>query len=147
MQIFTREIEISSSEKTDLIDVTERVRSIVRESGIERGIVNLYTTHTTTAIRINENERGLLDDIKQFLEQKAPPFRPYKHDDIESREVPEDEPSNAHSHLKSLILGASETIPLLHSELILGRWQSIFLVDLDGPRQRKMIVHIIGEPR
>jgi secondary thiamine-phosphate synthase enzyme len=145
MERFTQAIEFSSTEKTDIIDVTERVRSIIRDSRIAHGIVTLFTTHTTTAIRINENERGLLVDIKRFLEQKAPAFRNYRHDDIDQRDVPEDEPINAHAHLKSLLLGASETVPLIDGSMQLGTWQSIFFIDLDGPRRRRMLVHIIGE--
>jgi secondary thiamine-phosphate synthase enzyme len=147
MDTFTKDIELSSSEKTDIIDVTERVKAIVAESRISSGIVTLFTTHTTTAIRINENEKGLLLDIKKFLEQKVPPFRQYEHDNMDARDVPEDEQINAHSHLKSLLMGTSETIPLHNASLALGKWQSVFFIDLDGPRERKMIVHVIGQRR
>ena len=139
------EICVDSSEKSDFIDVTEKVRNIVINSRIKQGIANIFTKHTTTAIRINENEKGLMQDIKCFLEEKCPPFRDYKHDDIENRPVPPDEQINAHSHMKSLLMGTSETIPIINGKLALGKWQSIFFVDLDGPRKRKMLVHIIGK--
>jgi secondary thiamine-phosphate synthase enzyme len=146
MEVFTKEIEIESSEKTDFIDVTGLIKGFIAESNVKNGIANIYTTHTTTAIRINENEAGLLEDAKKYLEDKAPQFADYKHDRIETRtNVPDDEPKNAHSHLKSIILGASETIPIINSKIILGQWQSIFFVDLDGPRKRKMFLHIIGK--
>ncbi len=145
MQIFTKEIALDSSNKTDFIDVTEQVISIVKESEIKKGIVNIFTKHTTTAIRINENETGLINDLKVFLEKKAPQFKKYAHDEIEKRPVPSDEPINAHSHLKSCLMGASETIPLINSGIALGKWQRIFFVDFDGTIKRKMIVHILGE--
>ncbi len=146
MKICTEEIAVESSDKTDFIDVTDKVGEIVSSSGIKNGIANIYTTHTTTSIRINENEAGLIEDIKRFLEKKAPPFKSYMHDNIEKRhDVPVDEPANAHSHLKAIIMGASESIPVIGSSLVLGRWQRIFFVDLDGPRKRRMLVHVMGE--
>jgi len=146
MRINTSRIELNSCEKTDFIDVTDPINDAVEKSGIKNGIANLFTRHTTTAIRINENEQGLLKDTKEFLECYAPRFRSYCHDDMEKRpDVPVDEPANAHSHLKSLVMGASESIPLINGHIALGRWQRIFFVDLDGPRSRQMIIHIIGE--
>jgi secondary thiamine-phosphate synthase enzyme len=143
---FTREISLDSAEKTDFIDVTGQVRKAVLDSKVRTGIINIFTQHTTTAIRINENEKGLLRDTKRFLEDKCPPGGCYHHDDIEERpDVPSDEPINAHSHLKSIIMGASETIPIFEGEPKLGQWQSVFFVDRDGPRKRKMLLHIIGE--
>lgn len=142
----TKAIDLESAEKTDFIDVTEDVMSVVSGSGLKNGIVNIYTKHTTTSIRINENEEGLIDDLKRFLESKAPQFKTYVHDDIDRRkDVPVDEPANAHSHLKSILMGSSETIPLIKGCIELGTWQRIFFIDLDGPRKRKMIVHVVGE--
>jgi len=145
MDYFTKIIELKTTEKIDFIDVTKKVKKIVKESGIVNGIVSLFSTHTTCSIRINENESGLMEDLKRFLEKIAPSHLKYFHDDIEKRNCPEDEQINAHSHIKSILLGTSETIPLINSELSLGKWQSIFFIDLDGPRQRKMIVHIVGK--
>lgn len=146
MEIFTAEIGIESADKTELIDVTDRVRTIVSDSGIKRGVVNIYTTHTTTSIRINENESGLIKDIKRFLEKNAPPFKSYEHDNLEKRDdVPVDEPANAHSHLKAIMMGASESIPIMGSSPAMGRWQRVFFVELDGPRKRKMLVNVMGE--
>lgn len=145
MQTYSEYIDIESTDKTDFIDVTSEVKAIVKKSGISEGIANIYTKHTTTAIRINENEPRLMRDIKEFLEKNAPQYRCYKHDDIDKRDVPEDEPRNAHSHLKSLFMGASEAIPIIGNELVFGQWQCIFFVDLDGPRARQMLVHIIGK--
>jgi secondary thiamine-phosphate synthase enzyme len=146
MQILTEQISIESSDKTDFIDVTDEIKKVICDKKICKGIVNVYTTHTTTAIRINEKEDGLLLDVKKWLDESAPGFKKYKHDDIENRkDVPVDEPANAHSHLKSLIMGASETIPIINSKMVLGEYQRIFFVDLDGPRKRKLIVHILGD--
>ena len=144
MDIFNESLTIDTTEKIDFIDVTDDVRNIVSKLNIKEGVVNLFTTHTTTAIRINENEPRLIEDLKFFLEKHCPKYGKYFHDDIEERDVNEEEPKNAHSHLKSFILGTSESIPIINSELRLGQWQSIFFVDLDGPRRRNLSVNILG---
>jgi len=142
--MFSKTILIDSAEKTDIVDITSGIKEVVKNSGVKDGFVLIFTPHTTTAIRMNENEEGLLKDIKKFLEEEAPSSKDYFHDKIEDRKCPPDEPSNAHSHIRSLLLGASETIPVMDSKLILGTWQSIFFIDLDGPRKRKVIVQVNG---
>jgi secondary thiamine-phosphate synthase enzyme len=145
MQILTKHIDLETTEKIEFLNITNQIKNIIAKSRIKNGIVNIYSQHTTTAIRINENEPLLIKDIKGFLEKKAPSTLCYNHDNIDNRkDCPDDEPRNAHSHLKSFLLGTSETIPLLNKQLPLGKWQSIFFVELDGPRKRKIIVHIIG---
>ncbi len=146
MTVITSRISIDSSEKTELIDITRQLYEIVRKSRIKEGIATVFTNHTTTAIFVNENEQGLVHDMKQFLEKLAPQFRRYEHDEMEKRPgIPTDEPANAHSHLKSMLIGASETIPVIDGEPELGTWQKVFLAELDGPRSRKVIVQILGE--
>ena len=127
-------------------DITSQVREAVSKSGITEGIACIFSMHTTSCIRINENEERLLYDFKSFLERLAPASARYLHDDIEKRDCPKDEPLNGHSHLKSLLLGASETVPVVNGEMLLGKWQSIFHVDLDGVnRQRKVMVKVMGD--
>jgi|TARA_B100001971_G_C18044874_1_gene459643 secondary thiamine-phosphate synthase enzyme len=145
MDHFIHEFQIDSAEKVEFMDVTDKVREAVQKSKIKNGVVTVFTQHTTTAIRINENEEGLMRDIKCFLEKQAPIDCHYEHDELDKRDVPEDEQINAHSHLKSLLMATSENIPLANSEMLLGKWQSVFFVELDGPRKRKLIVQVIGE--
>ena len=120
-------MNIRTSERVELVDITEEVKSEVRNSGIVNGICVVSTSHTTTAIILNENETGLRHDILDFLEKLIPPSAGYQHDRIDN---------NADAHLKAIILGPSETIPVTGGELVLGTWQRIFFVELDGPRQR-----------
>lgn len=144
--MYQTDIDIISTCKTDFIDVTEQVKKAVEDSGLKNGIVNVFTQHTTTAIRVNENEEQLMKDIQCFLEATAPTYKEYNHDDMEKRpEVPVDEQCNAHSHLKTLFMGASENIPIRQGRLAIGKWQSIFFVDLDGPRQRRMLINMVGK--
>jgi secondary thiamine-phosphate synthase enzyme len=97
-------------------------------------------------VRINENEPLLLSDMEEFLKRVAPRELYYRHNDfsIRTENMTEDECPNAHAHCQHLILGASETIPVVEGELALGRWQRIFLVELDRPREREVCVQIIG---
>lgn len=129
----------------EIIDVTPRVQEAVRKSGITEGVATVFTRHTTTAIRINENEPLLLEDLKALLEAIAPRLGIYHHDDGDSRtECARDEPCNAHSHLKSLLLGTSESVPIADGKLQLGRWQSVLFLEFDGPRKREIAVQVTG---
>ncbi len=120
-------MNIRTSKRIELVDITKEVKSEVHKSGIDNGICVVSTSHTTTAIILNENETGLRHDILDFLEKLVPPSVGYQHDRIDN---------NADAHLKAVMLGSSETIPVTGGELVLGTWQRIFFVELDGPRQR-----------
>ena len=128
-------MDIETTTRTELIDITDRVRAAVQESGIREGICVISTRHTTSSIIINENERGLRNDILGMLENVIPENKGYAHDQIDN---------NAHSHLRAVLLGMSETIPVEDGHLILGTWQRIFFVELDGPRKRSVNIKIIG---
>ena len=137
------ELTIKTTKHNELIDITEQVKSFIKDSKTEEGICSIFPMHTTTGIMINENEERLLEDMKEFLEQLAPINKKYKHDDIEKRNCPEDEPKNGHAHLKTILSGNSVTIPISKGELQLGTWQSIFLCEYDGPRTRTVILKIL----
>lgn len=146
MEYYYETISLTSTERLQFTDITQRIKDIIKKSNIKNGIVNVYSSHTTSCIRINENEARLIDDFKCFLEGLAPSSKSYRHDDIDKRNCPKDERINGHSHCKSLLLGASETIPITNNKLQLGKWQSVFHVDLDGSkRKRIIIIKIIGE--
>jgi secondary thiamine-phosphate synthase enzyme len=146
MKTFTKIIDIETHKDTDIIDLTPQVKGFIKESKVKNGIATVYSKHTTAAIRINENEACLHQDIKAFFENIAPKGKIYNHDDFEKRVCPPDERKNGHSHLLAMFLGASETIPIIAGELTLGIWQSIFFMELDGgDRKRQVIVQIIGE--
>lgn len=134
------EIHFKTSKAVEFLDITSHVTSALEKSGIRNGTATVFTQHTTAAIRINENCARLQADMLQILERLVPPAA-YRHDEdtVDSRK-------NARSHLTSLILGASETIPTADGKLMLGTWQSVFFIELDGPRMsRGAIVRIIGE--
>ena len=126
------------------IDITRDVSRVLRSSGVRRGLVHVYSAHTTAAIRVNENEPLLLDDFRRFLARVAPAGDAYEHDDMSRRaDVPEDEPRNGHSHCQHLLLGASETLPVVDGRLALGPWQRLFLVELCSARERQVVVQVL----
>jgi isopentenyl-diphosphate Delta-isomerase len=128
----------------EFIDITDDVAGVLRASGARRGLVHVYSAHTTAAVRVNENEPLLLGDFRRFLDGLAPGGR-YDHDDMTQRVgVPPDEPVNGHAHCQHLLLGASETVPIVDGRLGLGRWQRLFLVELCSPRERQVVVQVIG---
>ncbi len=130
----------------EFIDITDRVIEAVLDSRIRMGWVNVQTRHTTTAIVVNENEPLLLRDAEVLLEGLAPTNGKYSHNDMAIRTVNmgPDESPNGHSHCRAMVLGASETVNVVGGALDLGRWQRIFLVELDGKRPREVSVMIIG---
>lgn len=129
-------IQIRTSKKEELIDITEKIKKIVKESKIQEGICNIYARHATAAVIINENaDPNIQDDILKALNKMIPAHDNYKHDIIDN---------NAAAHIKATLLGPSETIPIKNNELQLGTWQSVMLVELDGPRPNREIVITIA---
>ena len=137
-------VHIRTEEPLQFIDLTELVAERVRRSGVSEGMVTVQTRHTTTAIVVNENEPRLLDDLRDLLECWAPAGRLYRHNDLASREAPADEKPNGHAHARALLLGISVCLNIAEGRIDLGPWQSVFLVELDGPRKRTMSVQVLG---
>ena len=137
MKNFSKSITLSTTEKYQLIDLTETIEEIVSESQVTTGLCLVHASHATAAIICNEHESGLIHDILKKVNEIFPPSAGYKHDRIDD---------NASSHIASALIGASRTFPVEHGRLIRGTWQNIFLLELDGPRSRRTVsVHIIGE--
>ena len=119
----------------------------MENSGVRDGLVSIYSIHTTCAIKINENEPLLINDMESFLKRIAPDDIYYAHNDFSIRTVhmTEDEEPNGHSHCAHLLLSTSETIPVVNGDLILGTYQSVFLVELDPrSRNREVIISSVG---
>lgn len=128
------------------IDITDDVARIVTSSGVVEGWVTVFSTHTTAAIKINEHEPELLKDLSRLLASVAPETNAYFHNDFTVRTVNmnDDECPNGHAHCQHLLLSASETIPLVSGQLMFGRWQRIFLIELDHGRARDVVVSVMG---
>jgi secondary thiamine-phosphate synthase enzyme len=127
------EFHIRSHRKYEMLDITGSVADIVRQSQAAEGICSVYVTHATAAIIINENyDPNVCEDVLDAL-GKLIPEGVWRHDRVDN---------NAAAHIKSAILGPGETIPVREGKLVLGTWQAIMLVELDGPRDRRVVVTI-----
>ena len=146
MKSLVQPLQVVTSSAPEFVDITDRVAAVVREAGILAGLVVVYSRHTTAAVTINEWEPLLLEDMALLLERVAPRHGAYRHNDFSVRTVNmiEDESPNGHAHCRHLLLGASETIPIVDGRIALGQWQRVFLVELDQPRTRDVLVQVLG---
>ncbi|TMF30694.1 MAG: hypothetical protein E6I30_12510 [Chloroflexi bacterium] len=139
-------IEFDTTRSTEFVDITDRIRESVRRSGLRDGCVHLQSLHTTLGVAVNENEPLLHRDFENLLERLAPTGAGYEHDDFSRRfDVPLGEPVNGHAHCRQLLLTAFATLLVEDGQLVLGRWQSVFAVELDGPRHRQLAVQLDGD--
>lgn len=145
-RVLCEALEYETTAAPEFIDITDDVARIVASAGVQFGQVTVFSQHTTAAIKINENEPLLLRDLARTLRHFAPPNAYYEHNDFSRRTVNmnEDECANGHAHCQHLFLGASETIPVLDGRLAIGVWQRIFLIELDHPRPRRVLVNVVG---
>jgi secondary thiamine-phosphate synthase enzyme len=145
-QTHSETLAYQTASAPEFIDITDDVAEAVNRSGVSNGVAVVFSRHTTAAIKINESEPELHKDMARFLCEVAPIDRDYCHNNFDVRTVnmEEDECPNAHSHCQHLLLSASESIPILGGRLLLGRWQRIFLVELDRPKNRQVTVQILG---
>lgn len=139
-------VTLSAVEAPHFFDLTDVVKTLVEQSGICAGTVLVFSKHTTAAIAIIEHEPLLLDDIVEMLQHLIPSSSRYRHDDFSVRTVnmTNDERKNGHAHCQHLFIGASCHLPVIEGGLELGQWQRIFLVELDSPRSRQIVVLVSG---
>ena len=148
-----RRLVFETHQPIQFLDVTDAVAELVRLAGIREGVANVFSRHTTAAVCIQEDEPLLLEDLREFLQRNAPAHAHYRHNDFRVRTIHmhEDESPNGHAHCMQLMLGTSETVPVINGALALGTWQRIFVVELDGPRPRlglpnarEIIIQVLG---
>lgn len=138
---------VVSSNPTEFVDLTEQIDALVTDGGVHTGLIHVQSLHTTTAIVVNEHEPLLLADFAALLASAAPVDASYQHDDMRARTVnvaPGERP-NGHAHCRALLLGSSVSLNIAGGRIQLGRWQRIFLVELDGPRPREVSILLFGE--
>ena len=140
-------LQLDTQKAPEFIDITDWGCRCVSESKVANGFVVVYSKHTTAAIKINENEPLLIQDMERFLEQFSPRNDCYQHNDFRIRTVnmTPDESPNGHAHLQHLLMGTSETIPLIDGNVQFGNYQSVFFVELDHPRSREVMLQVVGD--
>ena len=130
----TDTLTVRSKHKADVIDVTDRVQQVVRDSGVGTGLCHVYVAHTTAGVFINENaDPDVMTDVLTTLEGLVPWENGYRHAE-----------GNAAAHIKATLIGTSQTIPVRDGRLALGQWQGIYLAEFDGPRERRVQVTVLG---
>jgi len=146
MKLYRTVVRRTAETAPEFIDITDDVFAAVEESAVREGTVTVFSRHTTAAIVINEHEPLLLKDMTRFLEGIAPREADYRHNDfvIRTANMTEDECPNGHSHCQNLFLGTSETIPIADGELLTGCWQRVFMIELDRPRLREIVIQVQG---
>src|SRR6266478_5432995 len=140
-KIFNRVLDWITNDRTQLINITDRVNEIVRKSGIRDGIIHLQSLHTTTAVFINEWQDALVHDVKSFLEQVVEREQYYRHNDPEFSDC---ERKNADSHLRGMLMGQTLCLQVRNATVLLGTWQNIIFAEFDGPRSRSLAVQVSG---
>lgn len=133
-RVFNTNCVFSTKGEIEFIDLTDKVHEAVADSGVKNGLVHVFAPHATGILILAENEYGLLGDIKALLEKLAPKHADYQH------------PSNAHSHLRSMLFPPDRTIPVIEGRAEFGAWQSLLFVETDvHPRKRTVTIQVIGE--
>jgi secondary thiamine-phosphate synthase enzyme len=128
-------LSVKTDRRTQLVDVTSQVQKAVAASGVENGICYLYVPHTTAAITINEHaDPDVARDVEGALDRLIPKTGPYRHSE-----------GNSDSHVKAVLVGASQSIFVRGGKLALGRWQGIFFCEFDGPRERGLDVKVVPD--
>ena len=134
MTVKSNSFKIDTNKNFEIIDITSKINDLL---DINEGIVSIFSRHSTSAIVVNENESGLLSDLEFTLDNLITDKDSYSHDRIDN---------NARSHLKSFLLSSSESLPVKNGKLDLGTWQSVFFIELDGPRRsRTVTLTMVGE--
>ena len=134
MTVKSYSLKLDTNKQFEIIDITSMINELI---DINEGIISIFSRHSTSAIVVNENERGLLDDFEFTLENLITDKYSYSHDRIDN---------NARSHLKSFLLSSGESLPVKNQKLDLGTWQSVFFIELDGPRRSRTItLTMVGE--
>ena len=142
MKAYSGEVSLSTQKRIEVLEITDQVRKIVEESGVENGLVTLWVPHTTAAIAVNEHDTELWEDILAAFERLVPVKGDYRHNAKYGWSPGE---QNAHAHILNCLIKPNVTIPVREGRMQLGTWQSILFIEMDGPRTRSIHVQVLGE--
>jgi len=134
--LFRKELRIPTGRRENLIDITEEINAVISKTSLDSGVCNIYVPHATSGVVVNENDDpNIIEDVLGTLRKIAPKGL-FLHDKIDG---------NGDAHVKSSIVGPSESIPFENGRMLLGTWQSVMLCEFDGPKnERKVIVTVLG---
>ncbi len=133
-RVFNTSYDFSTKGEIEFVDLTAKVEETVEQSGIRNGLVHVFAPHATGVLILTEDDYSLVNDIKELLEKLVPRETRYHH------------PSNAHAHLRSMLLPPDKSLPLVDGRIVFGTWQSLLFVETDvHPRRRTVIIQVMGE--
>jgi secondary thiamine-phosphate synthase enzyme len=132
----TEYLWFETKKEREFVNITERVRAIVRSSGVREGMVLVSAMHITASVYVNDDEPGLLHDIEVWADRLAPPGDYWHHRSGET---------NGDAHLKNLLLGHQVVLPITAGDLDLGPWEQVFYGEFDGRRRKRVVVKVVGE--
>ena len=141
LKMLSHTLKVVTNSPVELFNVTDRIKDLVKTSGVKAGFLIISTLHTTTAVFINEFQAALMADVKHFLERIANRDHGYLHN---CEDCSDCERKNAEAHIRALVLGNNVTLPIQEGKIHLGQWQSILFAELDGPRERSVTAQVIG---
>jgi len=137
MKSYTEYLKIKTGSERDMINITDKVKEVIRKSGVKEGICLVNSMHITSSVFINDEESGLKKDFMNWLEHLAPKKLGYLHHQTGE--------SNADAHLKRTIMGREVVIAITNGKLDFGPWEQVFYGEFDGKREKRVLVKIIGE--
>jgi secondary thiamine-phosphate synthase enzyme len=141
LAVHAETLTIQTTERVELVDLTERLMAWVRGTGVREGLLNVWSMHTTCAVLINEAQQALHADIRRFLEQVVARDAEWLHNDPDHSDC---DRFNADAHLRAMLLGHSLTLQVTGGEIVLGQWQRVLVGELDGPRARTLRAQLMG---
>jgi secondary thiamine-phosphate synthase enzyme len=141
MRVYAETIVVPTTSRVEIIDLTDQIMRLAHKAGISEGTINLFSTHTTCTIWVNEFQAALAADMRTFLEHIVAGDAGWRHNDPQHSDC---ERSNAEAHLRAMLLGHSLTLQVSGGEVVLGQWQRILMAELDGPRQRTLRLQAMG---
>lgn len=136
MKIYSEELTVRTGKKFHIINITKEVEEVLSRSGVKEGFCLIHVPHATAALMINEYEPRIVEDYIKWIADSFKPGGGWRHDEIDD---------NAHAHIASSVIGSTRFLPVRSGTLVRGTWQEIMLVELDGPRLRRVFVQVIGE--
>jgi secondary thiamine-phosphate synthase enzyme len=132
--VVNKNVSFTTKGEIDFVDLSEKIQEAVTDSCVRNGLVHVFAPHATGVLILTENDPALLKDIENFLEELAPKSKSYEH------------PSNAHSHLRSIMFPPDKTLPIVNGEITFGTWQSLLFVETDiYPRKRTVLIQVMGK--
>ncbi|MEM0015159.1 MAG: secondary thiamine-phosphate synthase enzyme YjbQ [Zestosphaera sp.] len=136
MRIYSEELTLRTERRYQIVNITKEVEEVLLRSGVKEGFCLMHVPHATAALIVNEYEPRIVEDYIKWVTETFRPGGGWRHDEVDD---------NAHAHIASSVIGSSRFLPVRKGGLVRGAWQEVMLVELDGPRVRRVFIQVVGE--